>query len=199
MRLLPGGQQGIAKSVRDSNLAAIRRTTALCIKQSKYNLLRESSEGFAGVIVLLLSDEVLLPDARKETEQAVSARANRVWGKLLGLTGQFDLAPPRVLDLILEVAGSQVAHHYRFFLELIRCTPWGLTGDSINRKGKAKAIDGDWKQDEAKRIQEALAVEGDGMLAKVLGNKLRAYRVCPRKRQTDSVALISRTRTPLWA
>lgn len=145
-----------------------KRSTALFFKQSKYNLLRESSEGFSGLIVLLTSADALAVDSLNETNQALHARAKRVWSKVMGLIGYFNLSPPRVLDVILEIASCHVASHWRFWLELIRCSPWG--GVEKAGKGKEKATM-DWADQECASVAGVLDWDGDRVLVQVLGAK----------------------------
>jgi THO complex subunit 2 len=160
--------------------AGVKRSTALFYKQSKYNLLRESSEGFSGLIVLLTSGDALADDAREETEPMLKARAKRVWSKVMGLIGYFNLSPPRVLDVILEIASCHVAIHWRFWLELIRCSPWGGAEKSL--KGKEKA-DGSWVDQECSAVANALDWDGDRVLAQVLGAKFSFCQVRSFKEQ----------------
>jgi THO complex subunit 2 len=149
--------------------ATTKRSTALFYKQGKYNLLRESSEGFSGLIVLLTGADALSDDAQEETEEVLKARAKRVWSKVMGLIGYFNLSPPRVLDVILEIASCHVAVHWRFWLELIKCSPWG--GQVKSGKGKEKANGGAWGDEEAELVAGVLDWEGDRVLAQVLGAK----------------------------
>jgi len=87
----------------------------------------------------------------------------------MGLIGYFNLSPPRVLDVILEIASCHVAIHWRFWLELIRCSPWG-GAELKGGKGKAKA-EGSWAEQEAEKVAGVLDWEGDRVLAQVLGAK----------------------------
>ena len=146
----------------------VKKSTALFYKQSKYNLLRESSEGFSGLIVLLTSGDALDDDSLNETEVEVRARAQRVWAKIMGLIGYFNLSPPRVLDIILEIASCHVAAHWRFWLELIRASPWG--GVEKSSKGKEKAQE-HWADQECAAVGGVLQWDGDRVLAQVLGAK----------------------------
>lgn len=146
----------------------VKRSTALFYKQSKYNLLRESSEGFSGLIVLLTSRDALADDSLRETEVEVRARAQRVWSKVMGLIGYFNLSPPRVLDIILEIASCHVAAHWRFWIELIRASPWG--GVEKSGKGKEKAQE-QWSEQECRAVGSVLQWDGDRVLAQVLGAK----------------------------
>jgi THO complex subunit 2 len=151
--------------------ATTKRSTALFYKQGKYNLLRESSEGFSGLIVLLTGADALSDNAQEEAEHVLKARAKRVWSKVMGLIGYFNLSPPRVLDVILEIASCHVAVHWRFWLELIRCSPWG-GAEVKGGKGKERAdVGGDWGDQEAGLVAGVLDWEGDRVLAQVLGAK----------------------------
>lgn len=153
------------------NRSLIKKSTALFYKQSKYNLLRESSEGFSGLIVLLTSQDALTPSPLDETDQERKVRAARVWSKVMRLIGYFNLSPPRVLDLILEVASCHVATHWRFWLDLLRCSPWGSHADAgVVSKGKGKAKS-DWRAEEMAAIEDCMKSEGDRVLGQVLGVK----------------------------
>lgn len=154
----------------------VKRSTALFYKQSKYNLLRESSEGFSGLIVLLTSRDALVDDSLNETEAEVRVRAQRVWAKIMGLIGYFNLSPPRVLDIMLEIASCHVAAHWRFWLELIRASPWG--GVEKSSKGKEKAQH-HWSEQECAAVGEVLQWDGDRVLAQVLGAKFGFCQVSP--------------------
>lgn len=149
----------------------VKKTTTLFFKQSKYNLLRESSEGFSGLVVLLTSPDSLPPSPVDEDGAERRERAKRVWSKVMGLIGYFNLSPPRVLDLILEVASCHAAAHWRFWLDLLRCSPWGSTADSGDIKGKGKEKAVDWQIDEEAAIEGCLKRTGDRVLAQVLGVK----------------------------
>lgn len=160
--------------------AYVKRNTTLFFKQSKYNLLRESSEGFSCLIVLLTGPDALHSSPADEIQGDIATRAKRVWGKVMALIGYFNLSPPRVLDLILEVASCHVALHWRFWMELIRCSPWGeASKDTTGRqtgKGKEKAVEG-WVDEELQGIREVLREGGDRVLAQVLGVKFGFYQV----------------------
>ncbi|WVQ78452.1 hypothetical protein IAT38_000538 [Cryptococcus sp. DSM 104549] len=172
--------QHLAEAPRNKalNQAFIKRNTALFFKQRKFNLLRECSEGFSGLIVLLLSGESLSPVSMDEDSESRRERAERVWAKVMGLIGYFNLSPPRVLDIILEIASCHVERHWRFFLELLKCTPWGaaaIEAEQKDKKGKGKEED-TWKEIEVESIRRALEEGGDRVLAQVLGFKFEAFR-----------------------
>jgi THO complex subunit 2 len=93
----------------------------------------------------------------------------------MGLIGYFNLSPPRVLDLILEIGSCHMALHWRFFMDLLRCSPWGTA--AMNRgKGKARATE-DWASVEVDAVGDAASQSGDRVLSQVLGFKFGYYRV----------------------
>ena len=170
------GLHPIAHAPQLLHRAMVKRNTALFYKQSKFNLLRESSEGFSGLIVLLTGPDALASDT---TDEQRKDRAKRVWGKVMSLIGYFNLSPPRVLDIILEIMSCHVAEHWRFFLGLLRCSPWGAgaMGPEGMGKGKEKAVGSDSAAEELRGIPESLEAQGDRVLAQVLGVKFGFYQV----------------------
>lgn len=150
----------------------MKRSTNLFFKQSKYNLLRESSEGFSRLIVLLLGPDAIPSTSvtRQEGEEERRRRAKGMWSKIMGLIGYFSLSPPRVLDLVLEIASFNVAEHWQFWLELLKCSPWGSTAKSS--KGKERMWD-----ESTEGIERALSGQGDRVLAQVLGVKFGFFQV----------------------
>lgn len=124
----------------------------------KFNLLRESSEGYSALIVLLTSDKALTHRPVLEEMERRKERAGRVLDRINVLIGHFDLSPPRVLDIIIEVAIMHVADHWRFFLELFKQSPWGV----VDRSKKDHRVD---------TMEEAFEVKGNKVLAQVLGAK----------------------------
>ncbi|WVQ98958.1 hypothetical protein IAU59_006090 [Kwoniella sp. CBS 9459] len=179
-RLIDLGLHPFPRNPRALQSALVKKNTTLFFKQRKYNLLRECSEGFSGLIVLLTGPDALLPSADEtsaESSLARTERAKRVWSKIMGLIGYFNLSPPRVLDIILEIASCHVAIHWRFFLELLRCSPWGAAAvaAAVEGKGKGKAADS-WPTVELESIGAALSQGGDRVLAQVLGFKFGFYK-----------------------
>ena len=166
--------------------AYVKRNTNLFFKQSKYNLLRESSEGFSALVVLLSGPDAFSSRVMNELKTDRKARASQVWDKIMGLIGYFNLSPPRVLDLILEVASCQIAAQWRFLLDLLRCSPWGKDASPVESsgKGKGRAIEA-WRMDETSTIEHALDAGGDRVLCQVLGVKFGFYQVCISVGNTD--------------
>lgn len=113
----------------------IRANTAYLYTQSKFNLLREESQGFSKLLVLLsecnipsieslyLNSKGKLKDLRDLRDKIVKEEAERVLDQILRLIGTFELDSNRVLDLILDVFSAKVLN-YDFFIELLRISPW---------------------------------------------------------------------------
>ncbi|KAI4313667.1 hypothetical protein L6164_026626 [Bauhinia variegata] len=89
----------------------VRVNTRLLYQQTKFNLLREESEGYAKLITLLCRD----PEA--PTQKASAATI----GIIKSLIGHFDLDPNRVFDIVLECCELQP--NSDVFLELIPIFP----------------------------------------------------------------------------
>lgn len=89
----------------------VRVNTRLLYQQTKFNLLREESEGYAKLVTLLCQ----VP--KSSTKNAAAA----VVGIIKSLIGHFDLDPNRVFDIVLECFELQPDNHV--FLELIPIFP----------------------------------------------------------------------------
>lgn len=160
--------------------------TRLSFRQTKYNLLRESSEGFAGLIVLLISGGQ--PAAEKRGGQSDvdrQAAARVLWEKVTVMIGSFDLSPPRVLDLLLEVASCQLAEAWKFWLEVLRSSPWGLEAavrrakaDSRNERSRSE-LNQDPEEWEVCAKENCRELAGNRVLAQVLGVKFAFCQVSP--------------------
>lgn len=131
-----------------------------------FNLLRESSEGYASIITILTSDDTLDPSAAGLEDDRKEAARN-VWGNINALIGYYGLAPARVLDIILEVASCQVADHWRFFLTLIQVSPWGSSPFSEASDNANVVSDGSEEGALDKRT-----------LIRVICAKFRLFQVC---------------------
>lgn len=93
---------GIVASAELFNKKLVKLNTGMFYRQQKYNLMREESEGFARLLILL---------AEGQDPQVVLDR-------VLVMIGTFDLDPIRVLDLILD----EFAFHFRpeLFIPLLK-------------------------------------------------------------------------------
>ncbi|XP_065856982.1 THO complex subunit 2 isoform X2 [Euphorbia lathyris] len=89
----------------------VRVNTRLLYQQTKFNLLREESEGYAKLITLLCQ-------GYEDTNESASATTI---GIIKSLIGHFDLDPNRVFDIILECFELQPDNS--IFLQLIPIFP----------------------------------------------------------------------------
>ncbi|KAI9168848.1 hypothetical protein LWI28_002735 [Acer negundo] len=89
----------------------VRVNTRLLYQQTKFNLLREESEGYAKLVTLLCRGS-------EDSGQSVSAATI---GIIKSLIGHFDLDPNRVFDIVLECFELQPNNNV--FLELIPIFP----------------------------------------------------------------------------
>ncbi|AFR93442.1 THO complex subunit 2 [Cryptococcus neoformans C23] len=174
-RLIPLNLHPMPRNPRALQSALVKKNTTLFFKQRKFNLLRECSEGFSGLIVLLTSEDSLPSHPEEEDDEERRDRAERVWGKIMRLVGYFNLSPPRVLDIILEVFSCHITHHWPFFLELLRCSPWGPNSSQDDGDGESSTEKG-WKEEEVEGIENALKRDGDRVLCQVLGFKFGFFR-----------------------
>ncbi|KAL8105802.1 THO complex subunit 2 isoform X3 [Apium graveolens] len=89
----------------------VRVNTRLLYQQTKFNLLREESEGYAKLITLLCGR----PEASSQNGSAATV------GIIKSLIGHFDLDPNRVFDIVLECFELQPDN--MVFLDLIPIFP----------------------------------------------------------------------------
>jgi THO complex subunit 2 len=141
-----------------------RRYTNAVIRQLKHNLLRESSEGFSALIIVLTDAEGKSPTS--------------MWTHCEAVMGFFNLSPTRVLDVALDVFASSVEIQWRFWLDFFKCTPWGREAAWTGGKGKGRATE-DVAQLNTEAIEPfVLKEKGNRLLAEVLGFKFAEYQVC---------------------
>ncbi|KAL0409045.1 UNVERIFIED_CONTAM: THO complex subunit [Sesamum radiatum] len=88
----------------------VRVNTRLLYQQTKFNLLREESEGYAKLVTLLCQ----VPEPSKNASAATV-------GIIKSLIGHFDLDPNRVFDIVLECFELQLDN--TVFLDLIPIFP----------------------------------------------------------------------------
>lgn len=89
----------------------VRVNTRLLYQQTKFNLLREESEGYAKLVTLLC----------RGSEAATENASTATIGIIKSLIGHFDLDPNRVFDIVLECFELQPDN--KIFLELIPIFP----------------------------------------------------------------------------
>ncbi|XP_038907239.1 THO complex subunit 2 [Benincasa hispida] len=89
----------------------VRVNTRLLYQQTKFNLLREESEGYAKLVTLLC----------RVTDASDNSFPGSTIGIIKSLIGHFDLDPNRVFDIVLECFELQPEN--RVFVELIPIFP----------------------------------------------------------------------------
>ena len=99
------------------NKRLLKINTGLVYKQQKYNLLSEESEGYAKLYHILHAFPA--PGAGADG-QGTGSRCAQAITSVLSTTGQFDLDPNRVLDIVMDVfmTGNCWNAH---FVPLLRC------------------------------------------------------------------------------
>lgn len=105
------------------------------------------------------------------------SRAQALWRKIVAVIGFYDLSPARVLDILIDAFCQNLVSHWRFFLDLLECTPWSVR--NLANKGKAKATDSlDPSDTSETEFAGAMNLErGNLILTQVLGFKFSSYQV----------------------
>ncbi|OVA14452.1 THO complex [Macleaya cordata] len=97
---------------QDLKAKEVRVNTRLLYQQTKFNLLREESEGYAKLVTLL---------CQSGTEALTQNASGATISTIKSLIGHFDLDPNRVFDIVLECFELQPGN--RIFLDLIPIFP----------------------------------------------------------------------------
>ncbi|KAF2273825.1 uncharacterized protein EI97DRAFT_444632 [Westerdykella ornata] len=95
---------------------AIRKATNALYLASNYNLLREESEGYSK----LITEYFTTVQNQPPSEDVVISTFQRV----KALIGAFNLDVGRVLDITLDVFGTLLVKHVRFFVKYLRASSW---------------------------------------------------------------------------
>ncbi|KAJ3348195.1 THO complex subunit 2 [Kappamyces sp. JEL0680] len=122
----------------------VRMRTSLLYKQTKFNLLREESEGYSKLVVALneqlppsverywsVDKSRSLEDVRAMRQQEVEKKATVVLENIYSLIGYFDLDPNRVLDIVLDAFCSNFMDSWDFFICVFQKSPWKPTGEPL--------------------------------------------------------------------
>ncbi|KAK9473460.1 transcription factor/nuclear export subunit protein 2-domain-containing protein, partial [Dipodascopsis tothii] len=126
----------------------IRTNTNMTFRQRRFNLLREESEGYAKLVVEVHTASY----ATNNLELVDETVAN-----IVALIGYFHLDPNRALDVILDILSVNLVAQSRFYLALLRRSPW-------------------WPETPAVCPTPAdIAVGGNALAATLLGFKLRTH------------------------
>ncbi|KAI8580003.1 hypothetical protein K450DRAFT_238875 [Umbelopsis ramanniana AG] len=103
----------------------IRMKTAMLYKQNKFNLTREETLGFSKLVGEIISNAFQADIRRSKDETAnYDDLIQLVLRNISSLIGSFHLDPNRVLDMLLDVFMDQVKLNYKFFIQLLKKSPW---------------------------------------------------------------------------
>jgi THO complex subunit 2 len=138
---------GVAHSLYEKRI--VRANTNLLYKQKRFNLLREESEGYTKLLV-----EVHSAAHSRSNASKVVATANAIES----LIGYFDLDPVRSLDIILDVAASNLAKYSEFFIKMLKISRWWPSTPAVGL-----------------RSMDDISQGGNPMAAQLLGFKMQFY------------------------
>ncbi|EPY54210.1 THO complex subunit Tho2 [Schizosaccharomyces cryophilus OY26] len=102
------------------NRKIARTNTSLLYRQKKFNLLREENEGYSKLMVELI-DGLNCFHSNSLDAHILSQHINE---RIKTIIGSFDLDPNKVLDTILTIFSSNIVYGWKFFLKLLRDSPW---------------------------------------------------------------------------
>ncbi|KAJ3332517.1 THO complex subunit 2, partial [Gonapodya sp. JEL0774] len=144
---------------------AARVNTNATLRQQRFNLLREESEGWSRLISDLASAAITPTEiaeavpstspipASELTKRIIDRRATTAVRRMMSLVGYFDLDPSRVLDIIVDGLVAGVKEHSSFWIEVIKKSPWA------KKHGKGGAWGED--QEKAKILGGEMDVDGE--------------------------------------
>ncbi|WBW70712.1 THO complex subunit Tho2 [Schizosaccharomyces osmophilus] len=102
------------------NRKIARTNTTLLYRQRKFNLLREENEGYSKLMVEIIDGLNCFRTKTLDTH-ILSSHINE---RIKTIIGSFNLDPNRVLDTILTMFSANIVDGWKFFLELLRESPW---------------------------------------------------------------------------
>jgi len=169
---------GLINSSKLFTKKSARINTSLLYKQTKFNLLREESEGYAKLITEITTNMYtfssfgMTQEEIDKNEAILKERVHLVLTNIKSLIGYFALDPNRVLDIILDIFIANVILYHRFFIDLLKASPWKSIdcSNDINNKDRMD-IDED-PNDKKSSISELRGRTSNGQ---ILGNKFAYY------------------------
>ncbi|KAJ1330384.1 hypothetical protein BSLG_009518 [Batrachochytrium salamandrivorans] len=164
----------------------IRTNTMMLYKQSKFNLLREESEGYSKLLMELTcslprpldvyweADKSKLSHAElsKLRKTHIHERALTAIRNIQSLIGSFDLDPNRVLDIVLDVFTANVLDYWDFFVEMLLQGPWKPRIVKKTIKKRVRNADGSGMSDVDVQVE---STEGRDVVGQILGFKFQFY------------------------
>ncbi len=135
---------GLINSSKLFTKKSARINTSLLYKQTKFNLLREESEGYAKLITEITSNMYtfssfgMSQEDINKNEAILKERVRLVLTNIKSLIGYFALDPNRVLDIIFDIFIANVILYHRFFIDLLKASPWKSVdcSNDINNKDR---------------------------------------------------------------
>jgi len=106
-----------------ANKKLIRLNTNLLYRQHKYNLLREESEGWAKMIVLLWAGAATSSQYRLGSME-LKAHSEQISRNMKSLIGYFNLDPNQVLALLLNIFIFTVEKSCHFWITILLSSSW---------------------------------------------------------------------------
>jgi THO complex subunit 2 len=140
-------------------------------KQTRYNLLREQSEGYSKLVTELYQSVGSAHDASTgqpvETRARLVQRAQETWTRVVALVGVFDLDPNRAVDIFLDCFETHLTSHWAFFLELLRCSPWSRSkphgSDGLQETADEQTMDVDAEPDWEGLTMDEVLIKAEGI------------------------------------
>jgi THO complex subunit 2 len=121
-----------------------RINTDTLYRQTKFNLLREESEGYSKLICTVVSHFIspiglywnaekskTLVEINELRNSHLKINVERSLRDIKSLIGYFDLDPNRVIDIVLDLFASNFKDHTDFFLLLLENSPWKPNPDPV--------------------------------------------------------------------
>jgi THO complex subunit 2 len=169
---------GLINSSKLFTKKSARINTSLLYKQTKFNLLREESEGYAKLITEISTNMYtfhpfgLSKEEIEKNEAILNERVHLVLTNIKSLIGYFALDPNRVLDIIFDIFIANVVQYYKFFINLLKASPWRSIdcSNEINNKDKMDIDDEDNNQ--SVKLEDLRGRSSNGQ---ILGYKFAVY------------------------
>jgi len=182
---------GLINSSKLFTKKSARINTSLLYKQTKFNLLREESEGYAKLITEISSNMYTYHPfgmSKEEIEKhdaILNERVHLVLTNIKSLIGYFALDPNRVLDIIFDIFIANVVQYYKFFINLLKASPWRSIdcSNDINLKDKMDIDD-----DNNNQSNKSEDLRGRTSNGQILGYKFAVYQD-PESPDNPSVSL----------
>jgi len=169
---------GLINSSKLFTKKSARINTSLLYKQTKFNLLREESEGYAKLITEISTNMYtfhpfgLSKEEIDKNEAILNERVHLVLTNIKSLIGYFALDPNRVLDIIFDIFIANVVQYYKFFINLLKASPWRSIDCSNEINNKDKMDIDDENNNQSNKFEDLRGRTSNGQ---ILGYKFAVY------------------------